>query len=383
MSDGSERTLLVRNLDTGEVLDIAGIDSAYDGLARAAQEPPKDLKFDQFVRAMRAPLFDLRVAECYREHAGAVRCLRASPDGRYVASGDEYGRIVLWECSAGGLRALRRYDAHAGDVTCLAFAGDGLLLSSSLDRMVKLWLPAQDSELAAFQHDDSVTAVAFHPRDPSTFVACSFTNAAYVWDIKHSELRQTLSFASTPTAVAFSPDGRIAVIGCMNGMCFTYSCPGFEYVTQFAAGPRSKKQTPNKKITSIEFVDASNALVATNDSRVRLFSMENFQLVRKFIGHVSERSLHTLSCTSDGKLMMIPSEKNSSVFMWPIDHEKYFKPGILSYTFCRERSKTCQGFSINKRRAVTSAVFLAESTIRNPRILFADADGTIYNVTYK
>ena len=385
MSDGSiDPSFQIKDLDTGEILDIQGFEhmprSNYMEFKPIAKPMPDGIKFIPFLREMKNYLFDLHIKEFYKEHNGSVRYLKTSKDGKYIASGDEYGIINLWIYNNESLSLLRKYDGHKSDITCLDFSSDGLLLSSSLDKMVKLWHPIQSDELAIFQHDDSVTAVAFHPKDSSIFLSCSFTNTVYVWNIKSNEIKQTLNFESPPTAATFSPDGNNIAIGCLNGFCFIYSYPDFKYVTQFVAGPRSKKQSPNKKITSIEYINDNMLLISTNDSRIRLFSMENFQLIRKFIGHISEGSLLTLSYSSDGKLLMIPSEKNSSVFIWPIDHENFYKSKFLHNTFCRERSKTCQGFTINKHKTITSSIFLKDSTITSPVIHFADSEGFMYLV---
>ena len=72
--------------------------------------------------------------------------------------------------------------------------------------------------------------------------------------------------------------------------------PDFRYVTQFIAGPRGKKRTSNKKVTSIQFVgNEPKFFVATNDSRIRLYSLENFSVIRKYVGHESKESQMKMS----------------------------------------------------------------------------------------
>jgi WD40 repeat protein len=190
---------------------------------------------------------------------------------------------------------------------------------------------------------------------------------------------QTLDFVSPPTAAAFSPDGKRVAIGCYNGFCFFYALPDFRYVTQFIAGPRKKKKTSSKKITSIVFVSTAQFLVSTNDSRIRLYSSENFSVIRKYVGHVTQQAHQRLSLSADAALVAIGSEKAGDVYIWPLDHEPHFKGSGLA-GFSRDRSKTAEGFSLGKKAEVTAALFTAQNTLNHMSIVVTDSDGQLYLV---
>ena len=73
-----------------------------------------------------------------RGHTGSLWGLRASPDRRRLASGDETGTILLW--GPEGERPCGRLQGHAGRVADLAFSAQGTrLASASWDRTVRLW----------------------------------------------------------------------------------------------------------------------------------------------------------------------------------------------------------------------------------------------------
>lgn len=102
-------------------------------------------------------------------HVGEILSLAASPDGRYVATGGQDKRLIVW--SAEDLRPLKTFSSHRDAVTGLSFApsssqpGVGSqLFSASMDRCLKTYSLNGDDSLAyvetLFGHQDHVSAVA-------------------------------------------------------------------------------------------------------------------------------------------------------------------------------------------------------------------------------
>lgn len=394
MAQDFDPALQIRDLDTGKVVSIDEYERMEpktlvlpDERKRAQSEStrtrpcpqenlPKGVEMSLFHHAMKRPLYNGVSIHQVLETSSAIRCLDVSPDGTFAAVGCEGGEITLYSYH-GWLTVVRRYTAHSSDVTSLAFSSDNMLFSSSMDGTVKLWHPSQSHELASFKHDNSVIAVALNPADSSIFLACTFDNKVVVWNARDSEVVHTLDFMSPPTAAAFSPDGAMMAIGCYNGTCFVYTTEDFRYVTQFVAGPRAKKKTSNEKITSILFLSVSQFLVATNDSRLRLYSAENFCVVRKFIGHETKDGMLKMSISPNKALVMCGSEKNGGVVIWPVDHEPYYKG---TFGFTRERTKTCEGFLLGPKTVVTATAFMKETTMERIAVIVTDQAGHVFLV---
>ncbi|KAM5564700.1 hypothetical protein ABKV19_018985 [Rosa sericea] len=95
----------------------------------------------QPLRIMAGHLSDVDSGECVRifiGHRSMILSLAMSPDGRYMASGDEDGSIMMWDLSSG--RCVTPLMGHTSCVWTLAFSGEGSLLASgSADCTVKLW----------------------------------------------------------------------------------------------------------------------------------------------------------------------------------------------------------------------------------------------------
>ncbi|MGL4552289.1 MAG: WD40 repeat domain-containing protein, partial [Gemmataceae bacterium] len=91
---------------------------------------------DGVVRTYLAGTFEPRHE--MKGHAGEVRAVLLSRDGRRAFSAGVDGKVIVWDAEAG--KAVRTIDAHDHVVTCLALSPDeALLVSGSLDGSARGW----------------------------------------------------------------------------------------------------------------------------------------------------------------------------------------------------------------------------------------------------
>lgn len=57
------------------------------------------------------------------------------------------------------------YSGHTSDLLDVSWSKNYFVLSSSMDKTVRLWHISRKECLCCFQHIDFVTAIVFHPRD--------------------------------------------------------------------------------------------------------------------------------------------------------------------------------------------------------------------------
>ncbi|KAK8895127.1 WD repeat-containing protein 44 [Tritrichomonas musculus] len=344
---------------------------------------PPEVSFSTFIKHKNSTTFKKpKIASVFKPHVGSIWCLASSPDGKYISSGGEDKQVLIFEPieERPYLRLVATFSGHENDIVHLSWSDDNLLISSSLDSTVRLWHPTQPKSLGVFQHEDAVTSSVFKPGDSKIFIACTFGLSAYVWNIETNSILSTINFNSPPTSAVFSPDGTRIVIGCFNGFCFFYNSSDFSYNTQFISGPRNKKLTAGKKITCVLFVNEDQFLVATNDSRIRLYSIQNYSVVRKYLGHVSSEAQMKISLSPDHQYIMGTSETKGSVFIWPVDHENCFSKGGAGSKFKRDRSKTYEGFALGKKITVSSAIFTKFTNGDHLQMILSDSEGRIYTV---
>lgn len=63
---------------------------------------------------------------------------------------------------------------------------NNFLLSSSMDKTVRLWHVSRNECLCAFQHLDFVTSIAFHPKDDRFFLSGSLDCKLRLWNVRPS-----------------------------------------------------------------------------------------------------------------------------------------------------------------------------------------------------
>jgi WD40 repeat protein len=209
--------------------------------------------------------------------------LAISPDGRFLAGGDEKGVVLLWRLSDGlNVRVLR---GHREAIVGLAFSPDNrLLVTAGSEESVKVWDVASgrerqvvlrnagDARIAAialsptgrrlailtkasrimgrvaFWEADEVGSFSFvraldvkgmkinfplldRPFVPMAFspdgalLAIANDKLAYLVDAEQALLKRVLNTDEDAAALAFSPDGRLLALATENGRVLLYGVP--------------------------------------------------------------------------------------------------------------------------------------------------------------
>jgi WD40 repeat protein len=146
-------------------------------------------------------------------HENLVTAVAITRDGKWAASGDCEGKLILWNVSAGQLTAaLSGHRKHISDV---AFSDDGtILLSASWDHTARIWeVPSGKCLWTLEGHQDKLSSVALTP-DGKTALTGSWDGTARVWDIPAQKHLVTFVHADKAwiTDVSISPDGKLALI---------------------------------------------------------------------------------------------------------------------------------------------------------------------------
>uniref|UniRef100_A0A2I3HDY3 WD repeat-containing protein 44 n=1 Tax=Nomascus leucogenys TaxID=61853 RepID=A0A2I3HDY3_NOMLE len=157
-------------------------------------------------------------------------------------------------------RPFCKYKGHTADLLDLSWSKNYFLLSSSMDKTVRLWHISRRECLCCFQHIDFVTAIAFHPRH-------------------------------------------------------------LKYHTQIHVRSTRGRNKVGRKITGIEPLPGENKiLVTSNDSRIRLYDLRDLSLSMKYKGYVNSSSQIKASFSHDFTYLVSGSE-DKYVYIWSTYHD--------------------------------------------------------------
>lgn len=354
---------------------------------------------------------------------GAIWATEFSKDGKYLASGGRDHVVRVWavlsspeerlaheeeEAASGGAgerlsapvfreQPAREFRGHTGEVLDLSWSKNNFLLSSSMDKTVRLWHVSREECLCTFKHKDFVTKLAFHPRDDRFFLAGSLDTMLRLWSIPDRAVAFSAQLPDLVTAAAFSPDGKVAIAGLLNGLCVFYETEGLKFSTQVHVRSSRGKNAKGSKITGIQTMafpppspidmpssraPSSSAtshastdladggevrvLVTSNDSRVRIYSLRDKSLQVKFKGHENACSQIAATFSDDGKYVICGSEDRKA-FIWSLTGNE---------TVVQDKDKSpCEYFEAHGE-IVTTALFAPTKT----RMLLGQSGDPIYDL---
>jgi len=280
---------------------------------------------------------------------GAIWSTEFSIDGKYLAAAGQDQVVRVWSVistaqeraehereedlgngrterlSAPVFRSkpIREFEGHTSTVLDLSWSKNNFLLSSSMDKTVRLWHISRQECLCTFKHKDFVTSIAFHPKDDRFFLAGSLDSVLRLWSIPDKSVAFWSQLPDLITAVAFAPDGRTAMAGVLSGLCLFYETEGLKLYTQIHVRSSRGKNAKGSKITGIRTAtyppDDPNGevkvLISSNDSRVRLYNLRDKSLEMKFRGHENTCSQIRASFSDDCKYVICGSEDRRT-YIW-------------------------------------------------------------------
>jgi len=246
------------------------------------------------------------------------------------------------------------YTGHTSDLLDVSWSKNYFVLSSSMDKTVRLWHISRKECLCCFQHIDFVTAIVFHPRDDRYFLSGSLDGKLRLWNIPDKKVavwNEVDGQTKLITAANFCQNGKFAVVGSYDGRCIFYNTDQLKYHTQIHVRSTRGKNSTGRKISGIEPMPGEDKiLVTSNDSRIRLYDLRDLNLSCKYKGYVNVSSQIKASFSHDGKYIISGSE-NQCIYIWKTHHD-YSKFSSVR----RDRNDFWEGIKAHNA-VVTCAVF--------------------------
>jgi WD40 repeat protein len=218
-------------------------------------------------------------------------------------------------------KPIREFEGHTSTILDLSWSKNNFLLSSSMDKTVRLWHTSRSECLCTFKHNDFVPSIAFHPKDDRFFLAGSLDSKLRLWSIPDKSVAFATQLPDMITAVAFTPDGKSAMAGCLSGLCMFYETEGLKYQTQVHVRSTRGHNAKGSKITGIQAQHNASGdlkvLITSNDSRIRIYNFRDKSLELKFRGGENNYSQIRATLSDDGRYVVCGSEDRKA-YIWSL-----------------------------------------------------------------
>jgi WD40 repeat protein len=341
----------------------------------------------------------------FASHSAWVNAIAYAPDGRLIVTGSDDSTIRLWEADTGKLRGVLH--GHKEAVSSLAFSPDGQwLASASADKTAMLWNVAKrDRRFVIDGHGTAVRLVAFTP-DGRSLIVGGADQVLHHHDVRTGkETRKTTrvgplrrmpvtlspdgtllarggkpdeedsdaflvqeadngkqllsgNTSSVLTSLAFSPDGRTLVSGCLTETILWELASGKERARLLGLGSRHGGllfSADGKRLACGGFeVDSDRSWP------VAVWELTTGRQLAAFDGH--EEVVRALAFAPDGK-RLVTSSDDGTTLVWDLDASARRGPHPLLSYWPTRRTLTAKDLEDSWAKLAGADAFQAQQAI--------------------
>jgi WD40 repeat protein len=269
----------------------------------------------------------------YRGHNKCVLSATWSPGhGAYIASGDTTGIVQVWDAFTGS--SIVSYHGHTRFVRSVAWSPDGRYIASGGDygdSTAQVWQAFTGKQIYTHDQQYRIFSVAWAPglsgpsitrgptdRGPTWIASSSFDGSVQVWQVPHGNSSEYKLFSyhahSGPVyALSWSPDGAHIVSGGQDAILRIWNVARSES----ASGTGSVIRTYNSHTRPVKAVawspDGKHIASGGDDMTIQIWEAATARHVATYSGHTSW--VRALDWSPDGNRIVSASGNTLHVWM--------------------------------------------------------------------
>jgi WD40 repeat protein len=209
--------------------------------------------------------YDGQQIRCLKGHERPVERVVLSKDDNTVATLGWDARTVIWDVKSGKPR--KTLSGFTNTVMGLALSPDGGSLVTVGGPAVTVWDLSQGHPRLRLTSSAGQTAIAYSPNGEAILTG-DLDGEATFWSTDTGAKKTTFRCGNAISQAAFSPDGRIAAIGCLNGHIVLYDMR-YQMVIQRLGGL-------GRGISCLAFTpDSTRVLAGSGENTLRMFDVNS------------------------------------------------------------------------------------------------------------
>jgi WD40 repeat protein len=221
ISGGSDGTLSIWDLDSGDLRSLPG----HDSILAVAMTPDGDWAVSASLHKT-LKVWDLKSSKevATLTSNDMIMAVAITPDGRWAITGGILGTVEVWDLK--GRKEICTLTGHKNMTWAVAITPDGRrAITGAVDGALKIWDLKGHKEICTLTGHKGVVRTVLITPDGERAVSAALDGTLKAWDLRSKQETQTLIRASPRpdplakgmSAVAITPDGHWAVSGREDG----------------------------------------------------------------------------------------------------------------------------------------------------------------------